>query len=130
MAWAGVRRASGVRRSSGRMSPSPNDPMRVRRRQADVGPTAERRPHVLGQHPDVGARRALHLGPVDAGAVGVGLDVEAVHRHPAGRPLDLHPLAGQLVQPAAPHLDRRHHRGHLLDGAGEGGRRRPHLGRA
>ena len=42
MAWAGVSTSSGPRPSSGRMSAAPNEPMRVRRRLADVGAPAER----------------------------------------------------------------------------------------
>ena len=84
-----------------------------------VCPTAKGEAEVLGQDPDVGARRTLDLGPVYQRSQRVGFDVEAVDRHRAGRPLHLNALAGQLVQATPAHLHRRDHRGHLVDVAGQ-----------
>ncbi len=93
-----------------------------------MGPAPERGPHVLGQHTDVGTRRALHLGPVDAGTFGDRLDVEAGDVHPPRRAVDLNPLPGQLVQAPSADLHGRDHRRDLLDGAREGRSRLLHLG--
>ena len=49
----------------------------------------------------------------------VGTDVEAVDGDRPRRPLDLDALAGQVVQPAPLDADRRDHRRHLLDVAGQ-----------
>ena len=71
----------------------------------DVRSSAQGDADVLGQHTDVGARRALDLGPVHVGSIFDRLDLEAVHHHRPRGALDLDPLAGQLVQAAATHLD-------------------------
>ena len=86
MAWAGVRTCvgpDGVERAHlGRAERADAGAPQV----GHVRPAAERPAEVVGQHPDVGARRALHLGPVDARARRVGRGVEAVDRHrPGGR---------------------------------------------
>ena len=79
-----------------------------------MGTATEEVPEVVGQRADVGAARARHVDRQHH-RVGGGGDVEALDRHGPRRPLDLDPLASQLVEPAPVDVDRRHHRRHLLD---------------
>ena len=124
-------RASGPMASSGRMSASPNEPMRVRRRLADVRPAA--RAPAPGRGPAPGCRCPTSTRPRPGrrpGAAGSGSVVEAVDGHRPGGALHLDALAGQLVQAAAPDLDGRHHRRHLLDLPRQRGGRGGHVPRA
>ena len=92
---------------------------------AQVGAAAERGADVGGQRADVGARRARRPRSGSSPARPASPHLEAVDGDRAGLALDLDALAGQLVQALAVDLDRRHHRRHLQDVAGEARRPRP-----
>ncbi len=81
----------------------------------EVRAAPERPPEVVRQDAHVGARGALDERPVHARARRVGRRVEAVDRDRPRLALHLDALAGQLVEPASPHLHRGDHGGHLLD---------------
>ena len=121
------RTCCGPSSSRGWASAGRKGPTAVRRRSPKVGPAAQRRPQVGGQATDVGARRAVHGDGEDRSArrggrrrSGLAVDVEAADLDPAGRPVDLDALPGQLVQPAAADLDGRDHGRDLADGRRSG----------
>ena len=109
--------------SSGTAPARSKPPTAVRRRFRRWAPPPSAVPMSAASVADVGAARARDGQPEHPGLV-VPVDRQRVDGDRPGLALDLHALAGQLVEAPPVDLHRRHHRRHLQDRPDERHRRR------